>query len=259
MTMLEADAVGLSFGGLRALSDVSFRVAAGTIFALVGPNGAGKTSMFNVISGVYRPTAGRVRLMGNDVTGRKPHELARLGLSRTFQNLQIFSHMSVVENVMVGLHIGETTSWLSDLLALPSVGRQNRDSRRTALSLLDRVKLSARAEERAANLSYGELKRLEIARALATSPKVLLLDEPAAGCNPVETKQIAALIQQIRADGVTVVLVEHDMGLVMSISDHIVVLDQGKVIAEGQADGIRANPDVIAAYLGSRASKKAAS
>jgi branched-chain amino acid transport system ATP-binding protein len=258
MTVLEAETIGLSFGGVRALSDVSFKASAGAIFALVGPNGAGKTSMFNVVSGLYRPTIGRVRLMGADVTGRPPHELARLGLSRTFQNLQIFSHMSVVDNVMVGLHLGERTSWLSDLLGLRSVMRQNRDSRRTAMALLERVDLAARADEQASNLSYGELKRLEIARALATGPKVLLLDEPAAGCNPVETKEMAALIRQIRADGVTIVLVEHDMGLVMSISDHIVVLDQGRVIAEGEAEDIRTNPAVISAYLGSRATQKAA-
>jgi branched-chain amino acid transport system ATP-binding protein len=166
--------------------------------------------------------------------------------------------MTVADNVMIGLHLAERTSWLSDLVGTPAVARQNKESRQAALSLLSRVNLSGRSDEDAANLSYGELKRLEIARALATKPKILLLDEPAAGCNPVETKEMASLIQEIKADGITVVLVEHDMGLVMSISDRIVVLDQGRIIADGQAQDIRENPTVIAAYLGSRALKKAA-
>jgi branched-chain amino acid transport system ATP-binding protein len=250
MTVLEAEDLGVSFGGLTALQGVSFRVQAGEIFAIIGPNGAGKTTLFNVISGLYVPMAGRVRLLGEDVTAAEPHVLARRGLSRTFQNLQIFFRMTAIENVMVGRHLHERRNVLAHLFTLPSVLRQNRETRAKAEALLALVGLNDLADRPAGELPYGALKRLEIARALATEPKVLLLDEPAAGCNPVETEEVDAVIRRIAQQGVAVVLVEHDMRMVMQISSRIHVLDQGRTLAEGTAAEVRANPAVIAVYLG---------
>lgn len=256
--LLEAQGLGIAFGGVRAVDDVSFRAGAGQILAIIGPNGAGKTTLFNMVSGLYLPKSGRVRLAGEDVTGLEPHLLARRGLSRTFQNLQIFFRMTAAENVMVGRHRHEARGVLADLLALPSVGRQNRATREAALALLARVGLAAEADMPAGALSYGALKRLEIARALATEPRVLLLDEPAAGCNPVETEEIDRVIQDIAREGIAVVLVEHDMKLVMKISDRILVLDHGRPLAEGAPDEVRAHPDVIRAYLGGQGAREAA-
>ena len=250
MTILAAEHLSISFGGVHAVDDVSFNVAPGLVFSIIGPNGAGKTTLFNLISGLYLPERGRVRLAGEDVTSLVPEQLARRGLSRTFQNLQIFFRMTALENVMVGRHRHETTGIFADLLHLPAVGRQNRDSRNTAAISLDRVGLAAMAERPAGSLSYGGLKRLEMARALASEPKVLLLDEPAAGCNPVETAEIEAIIRRLTGDGITVVLVEHDMRLVMNVSDRIHVLANGHTLAEGTAAEVRANPAVIEAYLG---------
>lgn len=249
---LEVDKVTIEFGGLRALDEVSIRARAGEILSVIGPNGAGKTTLFNLISGVYKPLAGRVVLFGEEVTGLRPDRLARKGLTRTFQNLQIFLRMTAVENVMVGRHLHERRNVLAHALALPSVRRQRDESAARARVCLDLVGLPEAAEQVAGSMSYGALKRLEIARALATEPKVLLLDEPAAGCNPSETGEIDAIIQRIAATGVTVVLVEHDMRLVMKISDHIVVLNFGQHLAEGSAARIRSNPSVVEAYLGKR-------
>lgn len=256
--VLEAEGLGISFGGVKAVDGVSFRAEAGRILAIIGPNGAGKTTLFNMVSGVYLPKAGAVRLGGEDATGLEPHLLARRGLSRTFQNLQVFFRMTAVENVMVGRHLHETRGVLAHLFALPSVARQNRATRETALALLDRVGLTALADMPAGSLPYGALKRLEIARALATEPKALLLDEPAAGCNPVETEEIDHVIQSIAREGVAVVLVEHDMKLVMKISDRILVLDHGKPLTEGTPAEVRAHPDVIRAYLGGHGAREAA-
>jgi branched-chain amino acid transport system ATP-binding protein len=255
--VVEARGVEINFGGLRALQGVSFSAYSGQIFAIIGPNGAGKTTLFNVISGIYTATSGTIRLNGEDVGGLKPFELARRGLSRTFQNLQVFSRMSVVENVMVGLHASERTTWFSDLLGLPSVARQNTESRAVALDLLRRVGLVSGANDRAANLAYGELKRLEIARALGTRSRVLLLDEPAAGCNATETLELMTLIRSIAADGVAIILVEHDMALVMNISDRVLVLDQGRPLCEGTPAEIRTDARVIAAYLGRHGAEEA--
>ncbi len=257
MSVLTLQNVGISFGGVVALKDVSFSVNAGEIFALIGPNGAGKTTLFNIISGLYTPSSGRVTVAGTDATGVPPHLLARLGLSRTFQNLQIFFRLSAVENVMVGRHLHESHNVLAHVFTLPSVIRQNRVTRKRALELLSLVGLQGQADRSAGALPYGALKRLEIARALATEPKVLLLDEPAAGCNPVETAEIDAVIQKIASTGVAVVLVEHDMRLVMKISSRIHVLDQGRTLAEGGAAAIRNNPAVIAAYLGAQGGSEA--
>lgn len=256
MSRLVAENVSISFGGVVAVDDVSLSANAGEILSIIGPNGAGKTTLFNIISGVYVPKTGRVRLMGSDVTGMGPHHLAQRGMSRTFQNLQIFFRLSVIENVMVGRQRWERTSVFSDLLGLPSVQRQNEISFRAARDLLSRVGLAAQMDRPAGGLPYGLLKRLEIARALATEPDVLLLDEPAAGCNAVETEEIDALIQEIARNGVAVVLVEHDMKLVMKISTRVMVLNQGRLLAEGPPAEVRNNTDVIAAYLGRRAAEE---
>jgi branched-chain amino acid transport system ATP-binding protein len=256
MSVLAADNIGIQFGGVKAVDGVTFSVNQGEIFAIIGPNGAGKTTLFNLISGLYVPSQGAVKLNGQDVTNLPAHQLAQCGLSRTFQNLQIFFRMTAAENVMVGCHLHENRNVLSHLLRLPSVIAQNRKSRKRADELLALVGLSGLANRSAGELPYGALKRLEIARALATEPKVLLLDEPAAGCNAVETAEVDAVIRKIAAQGITVVLVEHDMKLVMKISDRIHVLDQGRTLAQGTAQEIRANPAVIAAYLGAQASEE---
>ena len=256
--MLSAEGLGIGFGGVTALADVSFKVEAAEIFAIIGPNGAGKTTLFNVISGLYPPHHGRVRLADEDVTALPPFRLARRGLSRTFQNLQIFFRMSAAENVMVGRHMHERRNVLAHMFTLPSVLAQNRATRAKAEDLLAFVGLSGLADQAAGSLPYGALRRLEIARALASEPKILLLDEPAAGCNPVETEEIDTVIQKIAASGVAVVLVEHDMKLVMKISHRIHVLDQGRTIAEGSAADVRGNEQVIAAYLGRHGQREAA-
>jgi branched-chain amino acid transport system ATP-binding protein len=227
------------------------------VFSIIGPNGAGKTTLFNLISGLYAPLEGCIRLAGEDVTGLPPDRLARRGLSRTFQNLQIFLRMSALENVMVGRHRHETTGIFSDLLHLRSVSRQNRRTREAARAALARVGLDVQADRSAGALPYGALKRLEIARALASEPSLLLLDEPAAGCNPVETQELDGVIRAIVRDGVTVVLVEHDMRLVMNVSDRVHVLANGRTLAEGTAAEVRANPAVVEAYLGVHGTQEA--
>ncbi len=256
--MLSVSSIGIGFGGLTALADVSFDVKEGEIFAIIGPNGAGKTTLFNIVSGLYAPSSGRVTLNGEDVTGLAPHLLARRGLSRTFQNLQIFFRMSAAENVMVGRHLHERRNVIAHLFTLPSVLKQNRVTREKAEELMAFVGLRDMTDRPAGTLPYGALRRLEIARALATEPKVLLLDEPAAGCNPVETAEIDAVIQKIAAQGIAVVLVEHDMKLVMKISHRIHVLDQGRTIAEGTAAEVRGNERVITAYLGKHGQREGA-
>jgi len=252
VSILSVDNLSITFGGVRAVDGVSFDIAEGLVFSIIGPNGAGKTTLFNLISGLYVPQGGRVLLAGEDVSGWTPERLARRGLSRTFQNLQIFFRLTTLENVMVGRHRHERTRILSDLLRLPSVERQNRATREQAIAALARIGLQAMADRPAGNLAYGDLKRLEIARALATEPSVLLLDEPAAGCNAVETAELEGVIRGIAKDGVTVVLVEHDMRLVMNISDRIHVLANGRTLAEGTAAEVRVDPAVIQAYLGAQ-------
>jgi len=259
MSVLNAEHLSIAFGGLRAVDAVSFEVPSGIVFSIIGPNGAGKTTLFNIISGQCMPHDGYVWFCGEDVTGLAPDQLARRGLARTFQNLQIFPQMTAIENVMVGRHRHEATGIIADLLHLPVVREQNRRTREAAMEALGRVGIEAMAERPAGSLAYGNLKRLEIARALASEPTVLLLDEPAAGCNPVETAELENIIRGIVGTGVTVVLVEHDMRLVMNISHRIHVLANGRTLAEGTAAEVRTNPAVIDAYLGVNPSREAVS
>ncbi|MCF3936323.1 ABC transporter ATP-binding protein [Acuticoccus sp. M5D2P5] len=250
MTSLAADGIGIAFGGVRALDGITFETAEAGVTAIIGPNGAGKTTLFNILTGVYRPGRGRVRLFGEDVTGEPPFRLAERGLSRTFQNLQVFFRMTALENVMVGHHLGESHNVLRHLLPLPAVFAGERRAREAARAELAHVGLEGVANRSAASLSYGELKRLEIARALAAKPRVLLLDEPAAGCNAVETEALSTLIRRLAGEGIAVILVEHDMAMVMSLSDRVIVLDQGRIIADGPPDAVRTDPAVRTAYLG---------
>lgn len=255
--LLETENLSIAFGGIKAVDSVSLSVEPGKIHSIIGPNGAGKTTLFNLISGLYQPSSGRVKLGGEDVTGLPPEQLARRGLSRSFQNLQIFFRMSACDNVMVGRHRHEKTSMLGHLFALPSVRAENARSRELAMALLDRVGLADVANKEAGSLSYGALKRLEIARALATEPRILLLDEPAAGCNAIETEEIDRVIHDVARSGIAVLLVEHDMRLVMRISDHVLVLERGKSLVSGTPEIVRNDPRVITAYLGTFGTEEA--
>ncbi|KQV90894.1 ABC transporter ATP-binding protein [Massilia sp. Root351] len=251
--MLEIRNLSKSFGGVHAVQDVSFAIKEGSIHSVIGPNGAGKTTLFNLITGVYTPTRGEILLRGENVAGMSPDALARRGMSRTFQNLQICLNMTAIDNVMVGAHLRLNQNLFASMLRLPSVRKADRVCRDEAAQLMDFVGVGQYVDADSTQMPYGALKRLEIARALAARPKVLLLDEPAAGLNHTETGEIEALIRKVAQSGVTVVLVEHDMKLVMNLSDHILVLDYGKKLAEGTAAEVRANPDVVAAYLGAAA------
>lgn len=250
---LNVEELTISFGGVVAVQSVSFSVQRGGVFSIIGPNGAGKTTLFNMISGLYKPNGGRIVLNGSDVTGRSPYLLARDGLSRTFQNLQVFPSQTAIENVMIGRTRWEATSLFADLLGFPSVARQNLATRQHAYEALELVGLGGYADSLAGDLPYGVLKRLEIARALTSEPSLLLLDEPAAGCNGVETAEIVEIIREIirRDSNKTVILIEHDMKMVMQISDEILVLNQGQVLACGSPEEVRGNTAVIDAYLGS--------
>jgi len=242
-----------SFGGVHAVRHVSFAVERGLIHSVIGPNGAGKTTLFNLITGIYTPTSGEIRLDGEPIQGCTPDALARRGLARTFQNLQVCMNMSALENVMVGAHLRLDRNLIKAALRFPDLARRDRALREEAAELMRFVGLDAYIGARADAMPYGALKRLEIARALALKPRLLFLDEPAAGLNPKETQEVAALVRKVADGGITVVLVEHDMKMVMNLSDRILVLDYGKKLAEGSAAQVRSNPDVIAAYLGTHA------
>lgn len=248
--IISIEDIGMNFGGVAALSDVSFAVKTGHIKAIIGPNGAGKTTLFNLITGVYRPTTGNILYGGVDIAGMSPDDIALRGVTRTFQNVELFSNMTVIENVMVGRHTRSRSGFLSCALRFPGMVREERQIRNSARVHLDFVGLSARVGDMAPSLPLGHQRYLEIARALALEPKLLLLDEPAAGLDEKETEDLGELIKRIRDRGITILLVEHDMSLTMEISDEIVVLDYGKKIAEGTPREIQYNKKVIDAYLG---------
>ncbi|HFQ94029.1 MAG TPA: ABC transporter ATP-binding protein [Anaerolineae bacterium] len=248
--LLEISGVTMTFGGLMALNDVSSRVYPQQIKGIIGPNGAGKTTLFNVVTGIYRPTAGDIRLKGESLVGLKPNEVAGKGIARTFQTIRLFGGMTALENVMLGRHLRTRAGFVSAGLRLPRARREEQASRAEALRLLELVGLADKADEDAVNLPFGMQRTLEIARALASRPSVLILDEPASGLNLTERQSLAALIRQLRDDGATIVLVEHDMDLVMDLVDDILVLVYGTRLAEGPPQEIQENEAVIAAYLG---------
>lgn len=251
--MLRVSDVEMAFGGVRALSDVNFTIEAGSVAAIIGPNGAGKTTLFNVVSGLYVPLRGSITWNGDELVGLPPHRLAEKGVARTFQNPQLLDGTTALQTVQIGCHISAHRSLLGALLRYASFRRSEEALRQRSLELLEFVGLGAFAQAPASSLSYGLLKRLDIARALGCQPRLLMMDEPAAGLNVAETQELKALIQKVASSGVTVVLVEHDMKLVMELSEHIVVLNHGQVLTQGTPSEVRANPQVLAAYLGSDA------
>jgi branched-chain amino acid transport system ATP-binding protein len=248
--LLEVTGLSKRFGGLHAVKDVSFRVEKGTVKALIGPNGAGKTTLFHLVSGVLAPDAGTVRLRGAEIQGRPPHDIAALGLSRTFQQIRLFGQMSALENVMVGRHVRSRAGFLAGMFHLPWTWREEREIEAAARDALAFLGIGELAGAEASSLSYGQQRAVELARALAAEPELLLLDEPAAGLNMRETVELAKLIARIRARGITVLVVEHDMGLVMNVSDEVVVLSYGEKIADAEPRAVQRHPEVVRVYLG---------